>query len=141
MKQVLHMLQLPQISCAESVKVEYTIISPSGKRETTVSIPVNGSALDVMKAAVDQAAVDDRCAYKFTATYHASLGFFIDIIGGHGKPDNDQHYWKFSYKKPGGDLVPSEVGVSTFTIPNSGYSIVMEYKATTGTNCTEESKS
>lgn len=117
---------------AGTVEVEYTFDYPSVKEcppktnshasPIKVTIPVNGTALNVMEASVDVSP-----AYRFTATYFGStLGYYINTIN--GTAASDTCYWEFFYQVPGSlQPVSSDVGVSNYTIPTDGYSIIMQY--------------
>lgn len=100
----------------------------------TVSIGTGDTALDVLEAAVDV-----NSGYRFTATYFGSLGYLIDAIN--GTASKDPCYWFFYYQKPGMEPVFSDVGVSSFVIPEDGYSIIFRYEIYTGTEPGHETES
>ena len=89
----------------------------------SVTIPTNGTAQNVLEASVGVGT-----AYRFTATYFGStLGYFIDAIN--GTSSDNPCYWFFYYQAPGlPNPVLSNLGVSNFIIPTSGYSIFMRYE-------------
>ena len=89
----------------------------------TVTILANGTAQNVLEASVDV-----NRAYRFTATYFGStLGYSIGTIN--GTSSNNPCFWFFYFQAPGQPgPVFSNLGVSNFIIPTSGYSIFMRYE-------------
>ena len=88
----------------------------------TVTVPVGSVALRVMELAVDQ----DR-SYRFSATYFGTqLGYFIDTID--GVTSDDPCYWFFYYQPPGMSPVFSNLGVSSFVIPDNGGTVIFRYE-------------
>ena len=88
----------------------------------------NGTATNGTAQNVLEASVDVNREYQFTATYFGStLGYFIDAIN--GTSSNNPCYWFFYFQAPGQPgPVLSNLGVSNFFIPTSGYSIFMRYE-------------
>ena len=95
----------------------------------TVTIPANGTALKVLEASVNV----DR-AYRFTATYFGTtLGYLIDAIN--GTSSNMSCFWFFYIQTPGSpNPVLSNLGVSNFEIPTTGYSVFMRYEQSNEVN-------
>ena len=91
--------------------------------QISVTIPANGTAQNVLEASVGVSR-----EYQFTATYFGStLGYFIDTIN--GTSSNNPCFWFFYFQAPGQPgPVLSNLGVSNFIIPTSGYSIFMQYE-------------
>ena len=84
---------------------------------------VNGSsALAVLEGAVDI----DR-GYRFTATYFGNpLGYLIEAIN--GTASEFPCFWFFYIQEPGGQPEFSQVGVSNYVVPDSGYSVIFRYE-------------
>jgi hypothetical protein len=92
----------------------------------TVRVKADSTALDVMQQAVtDYKGKEKPNPYQFQATYF-SFGYFIDKLN---RSENTGYCnWFFYYAKPGCPEVLANVGVSSFCIPESGYSIIMRYE-------------
>lgn len=100
----------------------------------SVEIPCGGTALQVMENAVDAPQVGRM--YRFAATYFgSSLGYFINAINSIPpviEPlTNESCFWYFLIRSPDGTVLPSSVGVSSFTISRNGYGMIMRYSAQT----------
>ena len=124
--------------------VSYSVIYPVGpcrdESDTTapipsvnVTIPCGGTALQVMEAAVDI----DR-SYRFAATYFgSSLGYFINAVNSIPpiiEPlTNESCFWLFLIRTPDGEIIPSNVGVSSYTFNDDGYGMILRYSAQTET--------
>ena len=91
-----------------------------------VMVKVDSTALDVMQQAViDYKGKEKPNPYQFQATFF-SFGYFIDQLN---RSQNTGYCnWTFYYSKPGGPEVLADVGVSSFHIPESGYSIILKYE-------------
>lgn len=99
-----------------------------------VSIPCGGTALQVMESAVDYPDPDVGRMYRFAATYFGStLGYFINAIN--SVPPviepltNESCFWLFLIQTPDGSILPSNVGVSSYTFKVDGYGMIMRYSA------------
>ena len=108
-------------SPAKMVKVEYKIESKGNLvKPVSVSIPVGGSALQVMENAANRYGTE----YYFTAKYYGEYhGFIIDKIN--GIAGDKTHYWKFLVKSPDGSIECPDIGVSVYTFKNPGYGMIM----------------
>ena len=93
---------------------------------TIVKVAAGSTALDVMQQAVIDYHGDEKPnPYQFQATFF-SFGYMIDKLN---RSQNTGYCnWFFYYSVPGGQLVPSDVGVSSFRIPTNGYTITMKYE-------------
>ena len=117
---------IPTMRLQVNYQLEYTQQRCSGDSTppppVTVEIPVGSVALRVMELAVDQ----DR-SYRFSATYFGTqLGYFIDTIN--GTSSDDPCYWFFYYQPPRMDPVFSNLGVSSFVIPDNGGRVIFRYE-------------
>ena len=93
----------------------------------SVTIPANGEALSVLEASVNV----DR-AYRFTAIYFGpTLGYSIGAIN--GTSSRNPCFWFFYIQPPGSpNPVLSNLGLSSYLIPTSGYSVFMRYEKYSG---------
>lgn len=108
------------------VMVNY-YVEPQGNpvNPVSVSIPVDGSALQVMEGAANRYGTK----YYFTAKYYGKYqGFEIMVIG--GVPGDKTHYWEFLIKSPNGSIERPEVGVSAYKFLKPGYGMIMRLKET-----------
>lgn len=110
--------QYPDTNCP--LAENYPVVLP-----ITVTIPTNGTALNVM-----QESTNVGRQYRFSATYFGTtLGYFIDSINGTSSNLTANCFWFFYVLEPGSvSPVLASVGVSNFYIPRSGYSIFMRYE-------------
>ena len=133
--EVLRFVHTQEMSCdVPTVVVQYAFqytdmgnCPPSSKNDPldpiSVTIPANGAALRVIEASVDVSR-----DYRFTATYFGStLGFFIDSIN--GTSSSNPCFWFFYVQTPESpNPVLSNLGVSNYNIPESGYVIFMRFE-------------
>ena len=125
--------------------VSYTVRYQEGpcRQESTpaipsidVSIPCGGTAQQVMETAVDYPDRDVARMYRFAATYFgSSLGYFINAINSIPpiiEPlTNESCFWLFLIQTPDGEILFSNVGVSSYTFNDDGYGMIMRYSAQT----------
>ena len=96
--------------------------SPLGP--ATLTIPSNATAQAVLEASVGISSY-----YRFSATYFGStLGYFIDTINGTSSDMAASCFWFFYVQEPGKQPELASVGVSSYIIPTSGYSIFMRFE-------------
>ena len=105
--------------------------TPPPKYPVTIAVLSGSTVLDVMQQAVG---IDGQTpsAFKFSATnFGPQLGFFIDTIGGTSSVNNGTNgcYWELLYSFQNNPLVPSNIGVSHFSICCNGYTIEWHYAA------------
>ena len=96
-----------------------------------VTIPRGGTALQVMEAAVDI-----NRSYRFAATYFGStLGYFINAVNSIPPiiEPSESCFWLFLIRTPDGEILPSNVGVSSYTFNDDGYGMILRYSAQTET--------
>ena len=104
------------------------VSQPPIPNPVSVEVPAGSSAFDVIENAVNQFG----SSYKFTATYYQSMGYFIEAIN--NVPYTVTNHppsrcsWKFIVQYPDGTQEEPDVGVSTFTFNNDGYSMIMRYQ-------------
>ena len=112
------------LSLVKMVMVKY-YVEPEGKPvdPVSVSIPVGGSALQVMEAATNRYGTE----YYFTAKYYGKYQGFkvmaIDEI-----PGDEAQYWEFLIKSPNGSIECPEVGVSAYKFSKPECRMTMHLK-------------
>ena len=125
-----------------AVTVSYSVIYPVGRcrdasvttppiPSVNVTIPCGGTALQVMETAVDI----DR-SYRFVATYFgSSLGYLINAVNSIPPiiEPSESCFWLFLIRTPDGEILPSNVGVSSYTFNDDGYGMILRYSAQTET--------
>ena len=106
------------------IKVDY-YVEPQGNpvSPVSVSIPVDGSALQVMEGAANRYGKKYYFTSKYYGKYH---GFEILMIN--GIPHDEAHYWEFLIKSPNGSIKRPEVGISAYKFSNPGYGMIMRLK-------------
>ena len=106
------------------VMVNY-YVEPEGKPvdPVSVSIPVGGSALQVMETAANRYGTK----YYFTAKYYGKYqGFEVMTIN--EIPGDETQYWEFLIKSPNGSIERPEVGVSAYKFSKPEYGMIMRLK-------------
>ena len=109
---------------AKVVKVDY-YVEPHGNpvNPVSVSIPVGGSALQLMEAAANKYGTE----FYFTAKYYGKWsGFEIEKIN--SIPDDESYYWEFLVKTLDGSIEHPDVGVSAYCFAKPGYGMIMRLK-------------
>ena len=117
-------MMLAYLHAAKMIKVDY-YVEPQGNpvSPVSVSIPVNGSALQVMEGAANRYGTN----YYFTSKYYGKYHGF-EILAIDGIPHDEAHYWEFLIKSPNGSIERPEVGISAYKFSNTGYGMIMRLK-------------
>ena len=94
--------------------------------QATTKVPAGSVALIVM-----QEAANDDSQLRFTATYFGSdLGYYIDAINGTSTDSENRCYWLIYVRYPNGTEFLSPLGVSSYVLPGTGYSLIWRYTRT-----------
>ena len=111
-----------------------------------VSIPCGGTALQVMKSAVDYQNSTIGQMYRFSATFNGNTqGYTIDAINNVPTIFCESLAtckWRFLIQTPDRYILVPSIGVSNYTFTNGSYSMIMQYStqdAIAGFNTTNTS--
>ena len=127
---LMNLSQIPPSCDQPSIDVVYSVEFPDPICSNSSDLPdvtISVRRTDKVITVLEEASATDAI-YQLQVIYFGSLGFSVNGIGGvEATFEVNGCFWGFYIERPDGQIIPPDVGVSTFSIPSDNYRVILRY--------------